>query len=63
MANAPTEKEVEKIIAKATIQDEKKIASQALQGKEFVNHGQGVIPESVWKNLPGKKLDDDEAIA
>jgi len=54
MAQAPTEKEVEKLVAKSTAQDEKKIASQATQGKEFVNNGQGVMPEAVWKNLPGK---------
>ena len=63
MAQAPTQEEVEKNIQAAQKAVEKKIASQAKQGKEFVNHGQGVLPEAVWKNLPGKKLNDPEAIA
>lgn len=54
MARIPTEKEVDKIVTKATTEDEKKLASQEKQGKGFVNNGQGVIPEAVWKNLPGK---------
>jgi len=63
MAKAPTKQEVEKLVAKATAQDEKKTVSQTSQGKEFVNRGQGVIPEAVWKNLPGKKLNDPKATA
>lgn len=55
MANIPTEKEVEKLLAKSEAQDKKKIKSQKKQGKDFVNNGQGVIPEAIWKNLPGKK--------
>ncbi len=58
MANVPTQREVEKLIEKATAQDEKKTESQAKQGKDFVNYGQGVIPEAVWKNLPGKKVNE-----
>lgn len=62
MAKAPTDKQVEDLLAKAKAQDEKKEASQAKQGKEFVNNGAGVIPESVWQNLPGKKLADPEEV-
>jgi hypothetical protein len=56
MANVPTEKEVEKLIAESDSQDRQKETSQEKQGKEFVNNGQGVIPEVIWKNLPGKTL-------
>ena len=55
MANIPTEKEVEKLLAESETQDKKKTKSQKKQGKDFVNNGQGVIPEAIWKNLPGKK--------
>lgn len=55
MAQIPTKEESDKIVAKATAEDERKTASQKKQGKEFVNNGQGVIPEPVWKNLPGKQ--------
>lgn len=55
MANIPTEKEVEKLLAKSEAQDKKKTKSQKKHGKDFVNNGQGVIPEAIWKNLPGKK--------
>lgn len=55
MANVPTEDEVKKIQEKAAKEEQRKIASQKKQGKDFVNHGQGVIPEKVWQNLPGKK--------
>ena len=55
MANIPTEKEVEKLLAESEAQDKKKTKSQKKQSKDFVNNGQGVIPEAIWKNLPGKK--------
>lgn len=54
MAQAPTEKEVDKLLEQSQKADDKKVASQEKQGKDFVNNGQGVIPEAVWKNLPGK---------
>lgn len=54
MANIPTEAEVAKLLEQSKKADEKKTASQEKQGKEFVNNGQGVIPESYWQNLPGK---------
>lgn len=54
MANIPTDKEVEKLLKQSKKEEEKKLESQQKQGKDFVNNGQGVIPEPVWKNLPGK---------
>jgi len=54
MANVPTEAEIKKLQEQAEKADEKKKASQAKQNKDFVNNGQGVIPEAVWKELPGK---------
>lgn len=60
MAHIPTEKEVEKLLEQSKKADEKKLVSQEKQGKDFVNNGQGVIPETVWKNLPGKHLDEGE---
>lgn len=54
MAKSPTEKEVEKLVNQSESQEQRKLASQEKQGKTFVNQGQGVIPETVWKNLPGK---------
>lgn len=54
MAHVPTEKEIKKLQDQSLKSDEKKLASQNKQGKEFVNSGQGVIPETVWKKLPGK---------
>lgn len=54
MANVPTEKEVNRLQNQSLKTEEKKVASQAKLDKEFVNSGQGVIPETVWKELPGK---------
>ena len=54
MAQIPTEKEVEKLLEQSQKAEDKKLASQKKQGKTFVNNGQGVIPEPIWKNLPGK---------
>ncbi len=62
MANIPTEKQIEKLIAKSDSQDKQKTISQEKQGKVFVNNGQGVIPEAIWKNLPGKSIDDEEVV-
>lgn len=54
MANIPTEAEINKLLEQAQKADDKKLAAQEKQGKDFVNNGQGVIPEAVWKTLPGK---------
>lgn len=61
MAYIPTEAEVNKLLEQAQKAEDKKLASQEKQGKTFVNNGQGVIPESAWVNLPGKKVDDPES--
>lgn len=54
MATIPRKEEVTKLTKQSDTADEKKAASQEKQQKDFVNSGQGVIPETVWKNLPGK---------
>ena len=54
MAKTLAKSEVARIKKAAEGKVDRKLASQQKQGKEFVNHGQGVIPEEVWKNLPGK---------
>ena len=54
MASVPTQAEVDKLLEQSKKADEKKLASQEKQGKDFVNNGQGVIPEAYWKQLPGK---------
>lgn len=61
MALTPSDKEVELMLEHSLAQEDKKTVSQVKQGKDFENNGQGVIPESVWKNLPGKKIEDSEA--
>lgn len=55
MAHAPTQAQIKKLQEIAARAAAKKVESQNKQGKEFVDNGQGVIPESVWKNLPGKQ--------
>ncbi len=62
MAKAPTEKQVEKLQAQSNAKDETKTVRQEVQGKDFINYGQGVIPETIWRTLPGKKIEDSEAI-
>ena len=54
MANIPTEAEVKKLQEQSKKAAEKKVTSQEKLGKEFVDNGQGVIPETVWTQLPGK---------
>lgn len=59
MAKIPEQKEVEQTIKQNEIAHANKLADQQKQGKDFVvpedGHGPGVIPEKIWKNLPGKK--------
>jgi len=54
MANVPTKAEIKKLQEQSQKADDKKQASQEKQGKDFVNNGQGNIPETIWKALPGK---------
>lgn len=65
MAHVPTNGEVEKLQASAEAKIQKKVEYQQAQGKDFVvddeGHHSGVIPEAVWKGLPGKSIDDTEA--
>lgn len=61
MAYVPTEKQIEDQVAKAEAKEAKKLASQEAQGKDFINNGQGVIPEAYWKTLPGKT--EEKAVA
>ena len=55
MAKIPTKAKVARLKAKVKIKDSLKKLRQKAQGRDFVNNGQGVIPEKVWKNLPGRK--------
>lgn len=55
MAQIPNGRKVKKLLKKSTREDYKKSKSQIRQGKAFINHGQGNIPEKIWKNLPGKR--------
>ena len=54
MARGLSESKAKKLQKAAAKAEAKKLESQKKQGKGFVNLGQGIIPESVWKNLPGK---------
>ena len=55
MAKTPTANTVEKLLSQSEKAEAKKLESQRKKGKGFTNYGQGVIPEQVWKNLPGKE--------
>ena len=58
MAQAPTQEKVTQVIAENQDEHDAKVDTQAAQGKSFLvpadGHGPGVIPEPVWRNLPGK---------
>lgn len=54
MANVPNQEHVARLRKQSRDADSKKRRAQKKQGKDFVNYGQGVIPEKVWQNLPGK---------
>lgn len=51
MAQVPTVKEAERLKKISETEEANKKRSQARQGKEFVNNGQGVIPEAVWRRI------------
>jgi len=57
MAQIPTKGQVALHQMQTSQEIADKIESQELEGKEFIvdrtGHGPGVIPEDVWKNLPG----------
>lgn len=62
MAQVPSQEQVSQLRKQSRDADSKKRRTQKKQGKDFVNHGQGVIPESVWQNLPGKKPENAEEV-
>lgn len=62
MAIVPSSDEVRDLQAKSAGEENEKARAQREQNKDFVNHGQGVIPEEIWQNLPGKKIDNEEDI-
>lgn len=55
MATVPNEQEVKTTLEQADQAEIEKLEAQKQEGKDFVNNGQGVIPEDVWQNLPGKQ--------
>lgn len=55
MAIVPNEDEIKTVQAETEKAEAEKLEAQKAEGKEFVNNGQGVMPEDVWQNLPGKK--------
>lgn len=55
MAKAPTKAQVVRLRATTMLKEAVKKVQQKRQGRDFVNNGQGVIPEKVWKNLQGRK--------
>lgn len=59
MAKALTEEESKALRKESLEAEKKKRVAQSKQGKEFVNHGQGVMPEETWTNLPGKKEEEN----
>lgn len=57
MAQAPSNEEVQRLLKESEELEKKKLKAQEKLGKEFINNGQGVIPEDVWTTLPGKQGD------
>lgn len=62
MANLPSNDEIRALQAQSAGEENAKIRSQLEENKIFENHGQGVIPEEIWRNLPGKKIDNEEDV-
>lgn len=55
MANVPSEQDVKTTLEESKKAEQEKLEAQKAEGKEFVNNGQGVMPEDVWQGLPGKQ--------
>lgn len=55
MAVVPTDEEIKTVQDETAKAEAEKLEAQKAEGKDFVNNGQGVMPEDVWQNLPGKK--------
>ncbi len=62
MAHAPSQEQVSQLRKQSRDADSKKRRTQKKQGKDFINHGQGVMPESAWQDLPGKKTENNEEV-
>lgn len=62
MATTPSSDEVRDLQAQSASEENEKARTQREQNKEFVNNGQGVIPEHIWTNLPGKNIDNEEDV-
>ena len=60
MATVLSDAESAEIRKQSDLEEELKRKEQEAEGKEFVNHGQGVIPEEKWQNLPGKTEQPEE---
>lgn len=62
MATIPSSDKVRDLQAQSAGEENEKARTQRELGKDFVNHGQGVIPEHIWTNLPGKNINNAEDI-
>lgn len=62
MAHAPSKEQVSQLHKQSRDADSKKRRTQKKQGKDFINHGQGVMPERVWQDRPGKKTESTEEV-
>lgn len=62
MAQVPSTDEVRELQDQSARAEELKLQAQQAQGKDFVNYGQGVIPEEIWRNVPGKQISNPEDI-
>lgn len=59
MAQVPSNDDIRALQAQSAQEEDEKYRDQQAQGKSFVNNGQGVIPEEVWTELPGKKAENE----
>lgn len=55
MAQLPSDDEIREHQAQTAQEEDEKRKAQEAEGKEFVNNGQGVIPESEWEKFKEKK--------
>lgn len=62
MAQLPSNDDIRALQAQSAAEENEKFRSQREQNKPFENHGQGVIPEEIWRNLPGKQAETEEDV-
>lgn len=55
MAQLPDNDEIREHQAQTAREEDEKRKAQEAEGKDFVNNGQGVIPESEWEKFKEKK--------